>query len=316
MKKRNILLPVLLFTMSSCAKEPIEGYFNNYFACSGIVRLYDGSQYDINELKKTYSKLDRLTDNYQGRDITNVYTINQSEKEVEIDPILYNILEASFNLKDELTYFNPLCGSLAKKWKDALGNDTTLILEEINEELEKINSSSLEFLGNNKVRLIGEAEIDLGACAKGYALDMSYDYFVSHNIKQYLVNCGTSSILLGEKDSEDGLYTIALNNLNNAYIKAKNIFISTSSVSRQGKIIEGVQYSHIVNPISGSAVNVHDAVIVLSNNGLLGDILSTALMNNTIQEIKYIENSKNVKCLVIKDNNIEYKNEAIEIIYG
>ena len=72
-----------------------------------------------------------------------------------------------------------------------------------------------------------------------------------------------------------------------------------------------MNYSHIVNPITGSAVNLHDAVIVLSDNGLLGDALSTAMMNNTLEEIKAIEEEYEVKCIVIKDNNVEYKHPEI-----
>ena len=74
-------------------------------------------------------------------------------------------------------------------------------------------------------------------------------------------------------------------------------------------------YSHIVNPYTGSAINNYDTVIVVSNSGYLGDALSTSFMLSSIDEIKQMEQSKGVKALVIKDKNIVYRNESLEVYY-
>ena len=134
-------------------------------------------------------------------------------------------------------------------------------------------------------------------------------------VKQYLINGGSSSLLLGEKNTKDGLFTIGLKDLNNAYLKLKNCFISTSSISEQGVKIGDITYSHIINPNTGSAINENDAVIVISDNGALGDALSTSMMNNTVDEITAIETQYNVQTIVIKNNKVIYKNSGIEVSY-
>ena len=93
----------------------------------------------------------------------------------------------------------------------------------------------------------------------------------------------------------------------------KNCVISTSGSSEQGKTIEGVKYSHIINPITGNAVNNYDSIIVVSEDGYLGDALSTSMMFNTIEEIKAIEQTQNVKVIVIKDHQLLYRNEDLQV---
>jgi thiamine biosynthesis lipoprotein len=111
------------------------------------------------------------------------------------------------------------------------------------------------------VTRVGEAEIDLGGIAKGYALDIAKQYLDSKKVTKYIIDAGSSSILLGEKDTKDGLFNIGLKDIKNAYLKAKNCFVSTSGTSEQLTVIDGVKYSHIVNPKTGSVVSLHVSVI-------------------------------------------------------
>ena len=91
--------------------------------------------------------------------------------------------------------------------------------------------------------------------------------------------------------------------------------MSTSGLSSQGVKIDGITYSHIINPIDGSAINKHDAVIVVSNNGFLGDALSTSMMLCDIDEIKTLENSQLVKTIVIDNGKITYQHKDLEVFY-
>ncbi len=316
MRNKSFLLAFLPIFIISCSSStnPIESKifgFGTYIDA----KLFEGSKEDMKEIENIFNTYDKLSDNYLQRDVTNVYSINQVNSEMEVDSKLYDLLKTSFEVSYKATYFNPLCGSLSKKWKESLTKKEVLNETVINEELDKMNNSSLEFSGNNTVSRNGGAEIDLGGIAKGYTLDVVKTYLDEKDIKQYLINAGSSSILLGEKNTKDGLFTIGLKDVNNAYLKAKNCFVSTSSISEQGVTINGVKYSHIINPITGSAINQNDAVIVISEQGYLGDALSTSMMMNTIEEIQTIENECHVEAIVIKDGKITYKNNNIEVYY-
>ena len=304
-----------LITLTSCSKssKPLE---NKIFCFDTMVniKLYESNESKVEELGAIFKTISKLTDNYIASDLTSVYTLNQTNEEVTVDKDLYNLLKLSLDVKNEgATHFNPLCGSLSKKWKESLKNQQ--ILDEItkNAELLKISTSSLLLKDNNVVQRLGDAEIDLGGIAKGYALDKTYEYLESNGIKQYLIDAGSSSILLGEKNNDDGLFSVGLKEVPNTYIKLKNCFVSSSGLSQQGVTIDGITYSHIINPVNGSAINENDAVIVISDTGYYGDALSTSMMMNTIDEIKEIESAHNVKTIVVKNGQIVYSHKDIEV---
>lgn len=278
------------------------------------IKLYEGKKNHIDDIEAILNKIDKLTDNYQARDVYNVYALNKTNEELTIDKDLYDLLKLSTSFNEEVSsYFNPLCGSLSKKWKESLKNSQILDKNTINEELLKMNNTSLVYKEDNVIQRLGEGEIDLGGIAKGYALDKVYDYFKKQGLTKYLINCGKSSILLGEKNSRNGLLTIKIDSLKDQYFKLKNCFLSTSGLAVQGKTIEGVTYSHIINPNDGSAFNKHDAVIVISDKGYFGDALSTAMMLNTVDEIKELEITYNVKTIVIDQGKVTYKHESVEL---
>ena len=108
---------------------------------------------------------------------------------------------------------------------------------------------------------------------------------------------------------------MGLKDVNNAYLKLKYCFVSTSSISEQNVVVDGVTYSHIINPQTGSAISVNDAVIVVSNNGAQGDAFSTSMMMNSVEEIKEIETQYNVQTIVVKGGEIIYQNANLEVYY-
>ena len=317
MKNNRILAGFLIVLLTSCSSNtnPVEGKFF-CFDTYATVTLYDGTKEDVNAIENILNTYDKLADNYHARDVANVYTINNTNESVTVDEGLYKMLQKAVSVGTEgASFYNPLCGSLATQWKTALENKQVLSEDTINAELAKIQTSSLSFLENNTVKRNGEATVDLGGIAKGYTLDVIKDYLDSKNLKQYIVNGGSSSILLGEKNTKDGLFTVGLKEIKNGYLKAKNCYVSTSGITEQFVEIDGVKYSHIVNPITGKANHEHDMVIVLSETGYYGDALSTSMMMNTIDEIKNIETKYGVKAIVIKDKKITYQNSGIEVFY-
>ncbi len=315
MDKKIIFLSLLPIALTSCSTN--NSVIESKVFCFDTmvdVRLYEGNKEDVKAIETTLKSLSKVSDNYINSAFDGVYALNQTNEEITVDSNLYQMLEASLEATSHgATYFNPLCGSLSKKWKESLENKQILSETVINEELEKMNNSSITLKDNNVVQRTGEAEIDLGGIAKGFALDEIKSYLEDKQIKQYLINAGSSSILLGEKNTKNGLFNVSLKEVNNTYIELKNCVISTSSIYEQGVTINGVTYSHIINPVTGSAINKQDGVIVISNDGAFDDALSTSMMNNTIDEIKALETELNVQTIVIKDKKIAYSNPSIEV---
>ena len=312
MKSKLFVFPLLISSLLvSCSSEIKKNSF--YFGTYTETKLFEGTEEDLNNINKIFQKIDKLTDNYLKRDVNNVYSINNTNEKVKVDTTLYKLLDLSFSTDlSSLNYFNPLCGSLSKKWKESLANKKVLSESVITSELTKISSTTFSLLGKNEVQRVGEAEIDLGAVAKGYALDKVKEYLDAKKYTKYLVDAGMSSILLGEKNG-GGNYNIEITDLKDSYLSLKNCVISTSSISQQNTRIDDKIYTHIINPKNGSAISKHDAVIVISNSGYLGDILSTDFMNESLDSIKKLEKKFKVKSIVIKNQKVVYKNAGLEV---
>lgn len=317
MNNKKFFPLLLVALLSSCSSKEIVVNGLHAFDTFVDFKLFEGNETDKNELISLINDYDHMSDNYKlVAGINNVSSINSTNEEVEIDARLYTMLTSAFKYHEYHAYnFNPLCGSLAKKWKESLQKGEILSQNIIDEELIKMNNSALEFMGENKVKRVGEAEIDLGGLAKGYVLDEIYGYLVFHNINHYLVNAGSSSILLGKKNNNDGYFTVGINEkiLPNSYLKLKDCFVSTSSLVEQGVKIGDITYSHIINPTTGDATNLQEAVIVVSSSGYKGDALSTSLVNCSLEEIKQVEQEENIKVIVVNNKTITYKSESLEV---
>lgn len=316
MRSKKLLLLLSVIPLASCNREVVLHSSGFYFDTLVDVKLFEGKQEYVDDIMHILDMYDMVADSYRTRTPANVYDINHTNEVVTVGEELYNLLFAALDVHNYgATYFNPLCGSLSDLWKNSLAEGEIPNEEDIAAELSKMSTTTIEFSDGCYIQRLGDATIDLGGIAKGYALDRCKDYLFNGNIKKYLINGGSSSILLGEKNTKDGYFTVGISDLTNSYLKLKNCFVSTSSKSVQGVTIGDVTYSHIVNPVTGSAINLNDAVIVVSEKGYLGDALSTSMMMNTVEEIQAIETEQNVKTIVIRDGAAIYVNEGLTIYH-
>ena len=325
------LLPLLLVTsLTACANEANNA---KRFYCFGTVvttKINAKDNTPFKEVKKICNRIDALADSYYKRDVFGVYDLNLTNEKVEISEELYDLFYWAKKVQEDAPYYNPLMGSLSQKWKDSLANNQVLSDSVIQEELNKVNASSLEIENSGTAfyaQRVGNAQIDLGAIAKGYALYQCQNYledeYFTEDYGDFIINAGNSSVLLGNYQGKDrDYYLVMISDLSApSYLHLNKCVISTSSVSEQGVKIGDKTYSHIINPVTGSAINNYDAVIVINDqeaygNAALGDALSTSLMMSSLEEIAQTENDLGVGIIAIKDDAVVYKSESIEIHNG
>ena len=310
LKKALILLSIV--PLSSCGNNILNRPMY-LFSTECAVTLYSGQTQDLDNIEKILTKLDKLSDNFKARDVQNIYKINQTNEEIEVDSDLYNLLKIGDELTKELDYFNIYCGGLSNLWKEAIKSEQIPDNSLIEKELNKLKNTSLEFKDNNVVKRVGEGQIDLGAIVKGYALDKTNEYLKEKDIKNYYVTLGGSSNVVGEYLSGEE-FNLHIKNHNNVRFKTKNSHISTSGVEEQHFVKDDVIYSHIVNPITGSSVCEYTLALVIADKGYLSDVLSTAFMMMDIESIKQTEEKYDVKSIILKGNEVIYSNPNIEFI--
>lgn len=321
--KRTILifnLIVLFFCLTSCAEEPVQ-YSKTIFAMDTIINvtIYNAEEEHLNNIKDIYMDYSNACDmfnSYEGNlcDLNNKRTVKANKE-------LLEVIEYSLKIENELDgYFNILIGRITKIWKDALhigDNLTPVVLpkEELIQEELKIMNESKVIVEEDVITIEGEADIDLGGVAKGYATQKVEEYLKENNITSYMINAGSSNISLGYKNKDES-FMVGLTNLDRmSYfkkIKINNKAIVTSSIAEQNRIVDGKVYTHIINPLTGYCENKYDIVTIIGEKSGYLDILSTTLFSMSIDEIKAYLSDKDIDIVLVKDNNILYESEGIK----
>ena len=318
--KLIIALVGLSGLLSSCTQTPSIISRRYVGFDTSLYFEYEGENEFQDTLVSPINKMSDLFDTYKAiPEVTNAYVINHSDDFVEIDKDLFEVLsQADGYFQETNGLFNPLIKDLSELWKASLEEGELVGQAEIDELLEKISLSSLEFSGSNKVKISGEGQIDLGAIAKGYALSRIKKLIEEEKITNYIFNAGYSSIILGENNKNDGIYRVQINRakptFDELYLEVKNTSIGTSSIYEQNYLEkDGKIYSHIVNGITGSAEVKHHMVIVVSEDPILSDVYSTVGMMLSIDEIKELEEDIDAKFVTLSDGKVTYSNPAIEV---
>ncbi len=194
-------------------------------------------------------------------------------------------------------YFDVSAGALYDLWD--VKNRTTLPAVS---ELSKVMplSGNFEYDVDNDAFLdtdkVAEIEFltdtvstyDFGALVKGYACDEIKSNIYNHKkIEAAIVNLGGNVYCYGElRDREDGAFNVGIYKPFSdgeliEKVKVKNKFVITSGNYQRYFKVKGDDriYHHIINPKTGYPTdNGLDSVTIVSNNGLLGDYLSTTCM--------------------------------------
>jgi thiamine biosynthesis lipoprotein len=123
-------------------------------------------------------------------------------------------------------------------------------------------------------------KIDLGAIAKGFALDCAVKKLKEKGIDSCLINAGGQVYALGKKFGSP--WKIAIQNPRKSEITAtlelNDNSVSTSGDYEQFFFKEGRRYCHIIDPRSGYPVsNGVSSVTVVADSALEADALSTAI---------------------------------------
>lgn len=273
---------ILAASLSSCGiKSDQTGKYTYFGTALFDVYLYNATSANLDYLSSYFSKMNDLTDAYTEPKggVTSIYTINQTNDPVTVDDDLRDILKFALEMESVTEgYFNPLIGRLTTLWKAGIEAKPQYVPEQsgIDEALAEVKSSSLSIVGNVVTRT-GNGLLDLGALAKGYSLREARRYLESEGVTNYLINAGTSSLALG-KTKSGGDWKVSFSDYPTAYFKTSSTSIGTSSVSEQGMVIDGVTYSHIVNPFTGSAKADYVMVSIKGDDPGVDDVLSTVFM--------------------------------------
>ncbi|WP_029902546.1 FAD:protein FMN transferase [Prevotella sp. 10(H)] len=121
-----------------------------------------------------------------------------------------------------------------------------------------------------------EIELDLGAYAKGYALEKIREILISKNVECALINFGNSSVLAIGSHPHGEYWPIGIEDPYNPQNTLGIIELKDNTMSTSGNMPSHTK--HIVDPHTGISNESRKIVSVKTANAIDAEVLSTTLM--------------------------------------
>ncbi len=118
--------------------------------------------------------------------------------------------------------------------------------------------------------------LDLGGIAKGYACDKGIEVLRQAGITRALVDTG-GGMALGDPPPDKPGWRIGMLGDSTKILQLANCGVSTSGDVEQYVEIDGVRYSHIIDPATGLGLTNRAMATVIAKDGLTSDALDTPI---------------------------------------
>ena len=152
-------------------------------------------------------------------------------------------------------------------------------------------------------------QLDLGGIAKGYAADQAIALLKSYGIRSALVAAG-GDIVAGDPPPGERGWRVSILSLSSddqsggEFLLIHDAAVSTSGDAEQFVEIQGVRYSHIVDPRTGFALAGRSSVTVVARDGTTADAAATAIsVLGPTEGLKFIETERDGAAFIIKVND-------------
>lgn len=203
---------------------------------------------------------------------------------VMVEPRLFRLIQDSLEYSRQSDgAFDITVGPLMKVWGFFRGQGRLPSKSELADVLTSVGYQHVKLdVSARTIRFDTPGiEIDLGAIAKGYAVDRAVEVLRDNGINQALISSGTSSLYaLGSPPGERG-WTISVRNpLDTSkaacVLRLQNFSLSVSGDYEKFFRLGGKVYAHIMDPHTGMPVENMLSTAVVSPSATDSDALSTS----------------------------------------
>ncbi|MBR3895195.1 MAG: FAD:protein FMN transferase [Clostridia bacterium] len=320
MKKRQLLALLLAtamlsscFLLFSCGKQKnkYSEYSLDYFDTATAITGYADSQEEFDEVSRQildelaeYHRLYTVYHRYEG--LENLYTVNELEngahRTVTVDRRIIDLLLYSKEMYQKTNgMVNVAMGSVLSIWHDyrEAGRNEPWTAELPPREMleEAAKHTRIEDLiideTNNTVHLADpEMKLDVGAIAKGYAVEMIAQGLEKRGITGYVLNVGGNVRTVGMR-GDGKKWTVGIENPAGtedepylAYLGLAGESLITSGTYQRYYMVGNQSYHHIIDPETLMPAEGYQSISVVCKSSADGDALSTALFCMSLDEGK------------------------------
>src|SRR5262245_5982911 len=254
-------------------------------ACSYSIVLYGSNPQELARIADAafaeIDRIDRLMSHYKNSSPLSGLNREAADHPVKVEPELFDFIARCLDYSRESDGgFDITVGPLMKAWGFFRGEGRMPTQTELAAALSRVGYRHVLLNDQEKTVQFDRAgvELDLGGIAKGYAVDRAVAILKQHKIESALVNaCGSTIYGLGAPPGKS-VWTINLRDPVDQRKTAMTIRLKNQALSVSGSYekffeMDGVRYSHIMDPRTGWPVQGVISVAVITSNGTEGDAL-------------------------------------------
>jgi thiamine biosynthesis lipoprotein len=231
------------------------------------------------------AQLDAALSDYQPESEVNRLCRSAVGRPVKVSADLFRVLSAARQLAEETDgAFDVTLGPVTLLWRQARQQHRLPAPDSLREALQRSGYRKLHLdAAARTVTLDQEGMgLDLGGIAKGYAADQALAALAETGVRRALV-AASGDLAIGDPPPNRQGWSVGLDSPDpraggfSRVLNLCNAAVSTSGDSSQNLAIDGLKYSHIIDPSSGMGLTRPIAVSVVARYGIDSDGWSTAL---------------------------------------
>jgi len=289
------LLAVLHF--SSAGKDPVDVDSGSYLVMGTFARVVavakdpDTAQKCIQAGMAEIRRVDDLMSDFKSDSEIGRANTEAAEHPVQVGEWTFEVLRRSAEFS-KLTdgAFDVTVGPLVDSFRTAKKTGAAPTQEQIAQARTKVGFEKLELDEQNKtVRFTVQGmRLDLGAIAKGYAVDKAIEAAKHCGAAGAMVDLGGNIRCFGSPPKGRDHWLIGVQDPNSVVegvggggllltLKLTDASIATSGDYQQFALIAGKRYSHILDPHTGWSAEGLSSVTIITDNATDADALSTAV---------------------------------------
>ena len=288
---------MLCLCSCSAKQEKYTSYSFEYFDTVTSITGYAESREEFDRVcESIYSMLGeyhKLYDIYKPYDgAVNLHSINvRAGEAVAADAKIISLLDYAKEAY-ALTggYTNVAMGSVLSIWHEyrEKGERLPLMSELLSAaDHTDINDVIIDKNAGTVCLFDEQMSLDVGALAKGYAVERVCKSLEAQGISSYILNVGGNVRVIGAKP-DGSPWTVGIERADGEgyeeYLSLSSGSVVTSGSYQRYYYVDGVRYHHIISPDTLMPENKYVSVSVVTEDSGLGDALSTALFSMDIDE--------------------------------
>lgn len=228
-------------------------------------------------------RLERVLSDYD--DTSELSRLSAASPMAEAMPVsadLWRVLVAAEAFRDRTDgAFDIAVGPLTSLWRQSRRSGKRPRADKLAAARAAVGPGTIELAADRQAVRLPEAgtRLDPGGIGMGYAADRALEILAAHGIRAAMIDASGDILVSAPPPAATG-WRIALEPLGSGgdaeSILLAHAAVTTSGDARQAVEIDGVRYSHVVDPRTGLGVTGPAAVTVVAPDATTADALATA----------------------------------------